>query len=157
MGRGSAHRILINAHKNEMEMQVVALSHFAYVVQISKVLVILHAICILRLCLAVRIIRLLVRVVWIKFICLLYFWSTVLLFFGFSWKLLKSRWMSLLRALLDSKVFLGAECIVICLAEARMISASVGLHTADLVHALAHIPSNVNLRIGFLDWLMGPA
>ena len=59
--------------------------------------------------------------------------------------------MSILRALLDSKVFLGAECIVICLAEARMIRASVGLDTADLVHTLAHIPSNVNLRIGFLD------
>ena len=151
MSRGSAHRILINAHKNEVEMQVVTLSHFADVVQISKVLVVLRAICISRLCLAVRIIGPLVRVVWIKFICLLYFWSTVLLFFGFSGKLLKSRRMSLLRALLDSKVFLGAECIVICLAEARMISASVGLDTADLVHTLAHIPSNVNLRIGFLD------
>ena len=65
LGGGSAHRILINAHKNEMEMQVVTFSHFAYVVQISKILVILVIVLIILL-LAVRIKLFFVRVIWIN-------------------------------------------------------------------------------------------
>lgn len=64
--------------------------------------------------------------------------------------------MSLLGALLDPEVFLGAKCIVVCVTEACMISSSVSLDTADLLNALVYVPSDVNLRVGFLDRLVGP-
>ena len=151
IGRGSAHGILINADQNEVEMQVVTLSHLAHVVQISEILVIL-VVCIILLRLAVRVILFLVRIIRIELIGLLPSGLTRLLFLlRVSRKLLESGRMPLLGALLDSKVFLGTKCSLIGSTEARMLTTSVGLHPADLLDTLVHVPGDVNLRIRFLD------